>query len=158
MTGCHGFCERGPLLVINPQKLFYQKVQVEDVPEILSETIEKGNVIDRLLYVNPVTGEKIVHEDEVPFYKLQERIIFGKNGSIDPTSIEDYIAIGGYKALVKALFNMSPEEIIESVKRSGLRGRGGGGFPAGLKWESCRKAPGEPKYVICNAVEGDPGA
>jgi (2Fe-2S) ferredoxin len=96
VTGCHGFCERGPLLVINPQKFFYQKVQVEDVPEILSETIEKGNVIDRLLYVNPTTGEKIVHEDEVPFYKLQERIIFGKNGSIDPTSIEDYIAIGGY--------------------------------------------------------------
>jgi len=158
VTGCHGFCERGPLLVINPQKLFYQKVQVEDVPEILSETMEKGNVIDRLLYVNPVTGEKIVHEDEVPFYKLQKRIIFGQNGSIDPTSIEDYIAIGGYKALVKALFDMSPEEIIESVKRSGLRGRGGGGFPAGLKWESCRNAPGEPRYVICNADEGDPGA
>jgi NADH-quinone oxidoreductase subunit F len=158
VTGCHGFCERGPLLVINPQKLFYQKVQVEDVPEILSETIEKGNVIDRLLYVNPATGEKIVHEDEVPFYKLQERIIFGSNGSIDPTSIEDYIAIGGYTALVKALVHMSPEEIIESVKRSGLRGRGGGGFPAGLKWEMCRKAPGEPRYVICNADEGDPGA
>ncbi len=158
MTGCHGFCERGPLLVINPQKLFYQKVQVEDVPEILSETMEKGNVIDRLLYVNPVTGEKIIHEDEVPFYKLQKRIIFGQNGSIDPTSIEDYIAIGGYKALAKALLHMSPEEIIASVKRSGLRGRGGGGFPAGLKWESCRNAPGEPKYVICNADEGDPGA
>jgi NADH-quinone oxidoreductase subunit F len=158
VTGCHGFCERGPLLVINPQKLFYQKVQVEDVPEIMSETMEKGNVIDRLLYVDPATGEKIVHEDEVPFYKLQERIIFGKNGSIDPTSIEDYIAIGGYKALGKALFDMSPEEIIESVKRSGLRGRGGGGFPAGLKWESCRNAPGEPRYVICNADEGDPGA
>jgi NADH-quinone oxidoreductase subunit F len=158
ITGCHGFCERGPLLVINPQKLFYQKVQVEDVPEIMSETMEKGNVIDRLLYVNPATGEKIVREDEVPFYKLQERIIFGKNGSIDPTSIEDYIAIGGYRALGKALFDMSPEEIIESVKRSGLRGRGGGGFPAGLKWESCRNAPGEPRYVICNADEGDPGA
>jgi len=158
VTGCHGFCERGPLLVINPQKLLYQKVQVEDVPEILSETMEKGNVIDRLLYVNPVTGEKIVHEDEVPFYKHQERIIFGKNGSIDPTSIEDYIAIGGYRALVKALFHMAPEEIIESVKRSGLRGRGGGGFPTGLKWESCRNAPGEPRYVICNADEGDPGA
>jgi NADH:ubiquinone oxidoreductase subunit F (NADH-binding)/(2Fe-2S) ferredoxin/ferredoxin len=158
VTGCHGFCERGPLLVINPQKLFYQKVQVDDVPEILSETMEKGNVIDRLLYVDPATGAKIIHEDEVPFYKLQKRIIFGQNGSIDPTSIEDYIAIGGYKALVKALFNMSPEEIIESVKRSGLRGRGGGGFPAGLKWETCRNAPGEPRYVICNADEGDPGA
>jgi NADH-quinone oxidoreductase subunit F len=158
VTGCHGFCERGPLLVINPQKLFYQNVQVDDVPEILSETIEKGNIIDRLLYVNPATDEKIVHEDDVPFYKLQERIIFGKNGLIDPTSIEDYIAIGGYEALGKALFDMSPEEIIESVKRSGLRGRGGGGFPTGLKWESCRKAPGEPRYVICNADEGDPGA
>jgi NADH:ubiquinone oxidoreductase subunit F (NADH-binding)/(2Fe-2S) ferredoxin/ferredoxin len=158
VTGCHGFCERGPLLVINPQKLFYQKVQVDDVPEILSETIEKGNVIDRLLYVNPATGEKIIHEDEVPFYKLQKRIIFGQNGSIDPTSIEDYIALGGYRALVKALFTMSPEEIVESVKRSGLRGRGGGGFPAGLKWETCRNAPGEPRYVICNADEGDPGA
>jgi len=157
-TGCHGFCERGPVVVIRPKRIFYQRVKPEDIPEIISETILNGNIIERLLYVDPVTNEKIVYEPEVPFYKKQTRTIFGANGEIDPTNIEDYIAIGGYSALSKALIQMSPEEVIGEVKRSGLRGRGGGGFPTGRKWESCRDAKGDTKYVICNADEGDPGA
>jgi NADH-quinone oxidoreductase subunit F len=157
-TGCHGFCERGPVVVIRPGKIFYQRVQPEDIPEIISETVLGGQVIERLLYVDLVTGEKIVHEADVPFYKKQTRTIFGANGEIDPTNIEDYIASGGYSALSRALFQMSPEEIIDEVKKSGLRGRGGGGFPTGRKWQSCREAKGSTKYVICNADEGDPGA
>jgi len=157
-TGCHGFCERGPLVVIRPKRIFYQRVKPEDIPEIISETVLSGNIIERLLYVDPVTKEKIVYEPDVPFYKRQTRTIFGANGEIDPTNIEDYIAVGGYSALSKALSQMSPEEIIEEVKGSGLRGRGGGGFPTGRKWQSCRDAKADIKYVICNADEGDPGA
>ena len=157
-TGCHGFCERGPVVVIRPKGVFYQRVKPDDIPEIISETVLHGNIIKRLLYVDPVTNERIVYEPDVPFYKRQTRTVFGANGEIDPTNIEDYIAIGGYSALSKALFQMSPEETIEEVKRSGLRGRGGGGFPTGRKWQSCRDARGDTKYVICNADEGDPGA
>jgi NADH-quinone oxidoreductase subunit F len=157
-TGCHGFCERGPVVVIRPEDIFYERVGVKDVPEIVSETIIGDNIVDRLLYTEPQTGEELVHEHDLPFYKLQERVILGDNGFIDPTSIEDYIARGGYSALVKALDTMEPEEIVDIVKRSGLRGRGGAGFPTGRKWESCREAEDEPKYVICNADEGDPGA
>jgi len=157
-TGCHGFCERGPVVVIRPKQIFYQQVKPEDVPEIISETVLKGKVIERLLYVDPVTGERIVTEADVPFYKRQTRTIFGANGEIDPTNIEDYIAAGGYSALSKVLFQISPEKIIEEVKKSGLRGRGGGGFPTGRKWQSCRDAEDDIKYVICNADEGDPGA
>ncbi|MBA7649108.1 hypothetical protein ES703_56902 [subsurface metagenome] len=124
-TGCHGFCERGPVVVIRPKRIFYQRVKPDDVPEIISETVLHDNIIERLLYVDPVTNEKIVYEPDVPFYKRQTRTIFGANGEVDPTEIDDYIAIGGYSALSKALFQMSPEEIIEEVKRSGLRGRGG---------------------------------
>ncbi|NIO05202.1 MAG: 4Fe-4S dicluster domain-containing protein [Proteobacteria bacterium] len=158
ITGCHGFCERGPLVVINPQRILYQRVKPDDAPDIVSETLKKGKIIERLLYVHPLTEEKIVREDDVPFYKLQKRIIFGNNGNIDPTSIEDYLAIGGYSALAKALTSMEPQQIVEEVKKSGLRGRGGGGFHTGTKWESCRKASGDTRYVICNADEGDPGA
>jgi NADH-quinone oxidoreductase subunit F len=158
VTGCHGFCERGPLVVIQPKKVFYQKVKPEDVPTIFQETVLNGKVLEGLLYDHPVTGEKIISEEEVPFYQKQRRIIFGNNGNIDPTQIEDYLAVGGYQALAKALFSMKPEEIIREVKKANLRGRGGGGFPAGLKWEQCRNAPGNVKYVICNADEGDPGA
>jgi NADH:ubiquinone oxidoreductase subunit F (NADH-binding)/(2Fe-2S) ferredoxin/NAD-dependent dihydropyrimidine dehydrogenase PreA subunit len=157
-TGCHGFCERGPLVVIRPKRILYQRVKPEDIPEIISETVLNSNIIERLLYVDPATNEKIVYEPDVPFYKRQTRTILGANGEIDPTDIEDYIAVGGYSALSKVLFHMSPEEIIEEIKRSGLRGRGGGGFPTGRKWESCRLAKGDIKYVICNADEGDPGA
>jgi NADH:ubiquinone oxidoreductase subunit F (NADH-binding)/(2Fe-2S) ferredoxin len=156
-TGCHGFCERGPLVVIKPQDIFYQRVRVKDVPEILAETIGKGNTIERMLYTDRQSGKKITYEHDVPFYKLQKRLVFGNNGLIDPTSIEDYLAVDGYAALAKAL-KMTPEEIIGEVKKAGLRGRGGGGFPTASKWESTRNAHGDTKYVICNADEGDPGA
>ena len=158
VTGCHGFCERGPLVVLHPKKILYQRVRPEDASTIFHETILNGEIIEGLLYEHPTTGEKISSEEDVPFYKKQKRIIFGNNGSIDPTRVEDYIATGGYRALPKALFTMKPEEVIREVKRANLRGRGGGGFSAGLKWEQCRNAPGEVKYVICNADEGDPGA
>lgn len=157
-TGCPGFCERGALLTIYPQGIFYQRVKIEDIPEIISETILKGKILDRLLYTDPNTGERFVKEDDIPFYKRQQRLLLDKSNKIDPTSIEDYLAIGGYAALSKALFQMSPQGIIDEVKRSGLRGRGGGGFPTGSKWESTRKAEGDIKYVICNCDEGDPGA
>jgi NADH:ubiquinone oxidoreductase subunit F (NADH-binding)/(2Fe-2S) ferredoxin/NAD-dependent dihydropyrimidine dehydrogenase PreA subunit len=158
LTGCHGFCERGPLVVIYPQKILYQRVKPEDTSKIFEETVLKGKVIESLLYDHPTTGKRIIHEEEVPFYQKQMRIIFGNNGNIDPTRIEDSLAVGGYRALSKALFSMSPEGIIQEVKKANLRGRGGGGFPAGVKWETCRNAPGDIKYVICNADEGDPGA
>lgn len=156
-TGCHGFCEKGPIVVVRPEGIFYHAVTPEDVEEIVEKTLKNNEIIERLLYTDPQTGEKIVKEEDIPFYKHQTRTIFGTNGEIDPTRIEDYIGIGGYEALSKAL-QMTPEEIIEEVKKSGLRGRGGAGFPTGVKWEFTRKAPGEPKYIICNADEGDPGA
>ncbi len=157
-TGCPGFCERGPLLVIYPEETCYLRVKPEDVKEIITETVLGKKVIDRLLYIDPETDEKAVKESEIPFYKNQMRLLIGDNIKIDPNSIEDYLAIGGYSALAKALFEEGPEKIIASVKESGLRGRGGGGFPAGLKWEFTRKTSAETKYVIVNADEGDPGA
>ncbi|MEA2109261.1 MAG: NADH-quinone oxidoreductase subunit NuoF [Pseudomonadota bacterium] len=157
-TGCHGFCERGPLVVIHPQGVFYNKVKVEDVPDIIARTVKEGEVIESLLYALPATKEQISLEKDVPFYKLQERIIFGSNGLIDPTSIDDYLAIGGYQALSKALTGMTTDAVLDEVKISGLRGRGGGGFPTGRKWESTRDVDSGVKYVICNADEGDPGA
>lgn len=158
VTGCHGFCERGPIVLIHPQGLFYQKVTPDDVNEIFSETIEKGNQIERLQYSDPVTGERKIHKDEIPFYNKQRRLVMGKNTSIDPTSIRAYIAEGGYSALSKVLNGMSQDGVISEVKKSGLRGRGGGGFPTGRKWESTRNAQDDIKYIICNADEGDPGA
>jgi NADH:ubiquinone oxidoreductase subunit F (NADH-binding)/(2Fe-2S) ferredoxin/NAD-dependent dihydropyrimidine dehydrogenase PreA subunit len=158
VTGCHGFCEKGPLVVIHPQKILYQRVRPEDAQEIFQETILGGKVLESLLYEHPVTGDRVAREEDVPFYRKQMRIIFGNNGSIDPTQIADYLAVGGYRALSKALTSMRAEEIIREVKEANLRGRGGGGFPAGVKWETCRKAPGDARYVICNADEGDPGA
>ncbi len=157
-TGCHGFCERGPIAVIHPEEICYLQITPEDVPEIVSETIQGKKVIERLLYTDPETGEKITHESDIPFYKHQERLVFGSNGNIDPKSIDDYLAIGGYSALAKTLFEMSAEDVVEEVKKANLRGRGGGGFPAGRKWEGSRNAPDETKYVIVNADEGDPGA
>jgi NADH-quinone oxidoreductase subunit F len=157
-SGCHGFCERGPLVVIRPQMICYTNVEPADVSEILSDTVLEGKVIDRLLYQDPISKERIVHEQDIPFYKFQQRIVFGSNGEIDPTQIDDYIAIGGYQALEKVLSGMRPEQVIDLIKKSGLRGRGGGGFPTGAKWEACRKATGREKFVICNADEGDPGA
>jgi NADH:ubiquinone oxidoreductase subunit F (NADH-binding)/(2Fe-2S) ferredoxin len=157
-TGCHGFCERGPLVVIKPQDIFYQRVRVKDVLEIIAQAVNNGQPVDRLLYTDRKTGEKIVHEQDVPFYKRQKRLIFGYNGLIDPTSIEDYLAVGGYTALGKVLGSMAPKPVIEEVKKSGLRGRGGAGFPTGQKWETTRNAPGATRYLICNSDEGDPGA
>jgi len=157
-TGCHGFCESGPIVVIYPDEICYLQVKPEDVPEIISQTVKEKKVVDRLLYTDPTTGEKVTYESEIPFYKNQERLVFGPNRRIDPKSVKDYLAIGGYRALAKALFDMTPEEVLEEVKKANLRGRGGGGFPAGRKWETTRDAPGEPKYVIVNCDEGDPGA
>lgn len=157
-TGCHGFCERGPLVVIRPENILYQRVKPADVPQVIDETVNGGKVIDRLLYTIPGTKQKVTYEHDVPFYKKQMRLVFGANGYIDPTVIEDYIGCGGYAALSKTLFEMTPDEVVDEVKKSGLRGRGGGGFATGAKWQSTREAHGDPKYVICNCDEGDPGA
>ncbi len=158
VTGCHGFCEKGPLVVIHPQGIMYTNVKVSDVAEIVGETIVKNTVIERLLYVDPQTNEEIECEQDVPFYKHQHRLILGLNGLLDPTRIEEYISQGGFNSLKKVLVSLSPEDVIEEMKKSGLRGRGGAGFPTGFKWELCRQQPGDVKYVICNADEGDPGA
>ncbi|NWF78293.1 MAG: NADH-quinone oxidoreductase subunit NuoF [Chloroflexi bacterium] len=157
-TGCPGFCERGTVIVIYPEEICYLQVQPEDAREIVSQTILAKKVIESLLYVDPATGEKAVRESEIPFYKNQMRLLIGNNIKLDPKSIEDYLALGGYSALAKVLSRMTPEQVLAEVKKSNLRGRGGGGFPAGRKWEECRNAPGEIKYVIVNADEGDPGA
>ena len=157
-TGCHGFCESGPVVAIDPKEIFYQRVTPHDVPEIVSKTLLNGEIVDRLLYTNKTTGRKTLHEAEVPFYKRQKRIVLAHNGRIDPTDILDYIAIGGYQALSKAITTMSCQEIIETIEKSGLRGLGGGGFPTGKKWRLCREAQGDVKYVIGNGDEGDPGA
>ena len=156
-TGCHGFCERGPIVVIFPEEICYLGVKPEDASEIVSTTLKGKGLVDRLLYKDG-NGEKVVHEGEIPFYKHQTRIVFGNNRLIDPKNIDDYIALGGYSALTKALFEMSPDDVMQMVKSANLRGRGGGGFPAGMKWETTRNAPGKTKYVIVNADEGDPGA
>ena len=157
-TGCLGFCEKGPMVVIHPDKYFYQSVKVADVPEIVSKTVAKGEVISRLLYRHPETKKTMFREEDMPFYKKQLRVVFGSNGMIDPTKIDDYLVINGYQALGKVLSEMTPEGVINEVKKAGLRGRGGGGFHTAVKWEGVRKAAGEPKYVIANGDEGDPGA
>ncbi len=157
-SGCHGFCEQGPLVVIRPDGICYCRVKEEDIASIVSETLIKGEVIDSLLYDDPVTGEKITYEKDIPFYKAQKRVLLGQNELIDPIVIEDYIANGGYRSLCKVLTGMEPEGVISEIKSSGLRGRGGAGFSTGRKWESCRRANGDLKYVICNCDEGDPGA
>jgi NADP-reducing hydrogenase subunit HndC len=156
-TGCHGFCEKGPNVVISPGEICYFEVKPEDVRDIVAHTV-KGQVLDRLLYTHPETGRKAVHLGEVPFYKQQTRLLIGDNPGIDPTRIEDYLALGGYAALSKALFEMSPDQVLAEIKKANLRGRGGGGFPAGLKWETAKNAPGKDKYVIVNGHEGEPGA
>ncbi len=157
-TGCPGFCERGPVVVIYPEEICYLQVTPEDVPEIISRTVKEKEVVDRLLYVDPATGEKAVHEYDISFYGNQERNVICNNIKIDSRSIEDYLANGGYSALGKALGSMTPERVLEEVKKANLRGRGGAGFPAGVKWEGSRNAPDPVKYVIVNADEGDPGA
>ena len=157
-TGCLGFCEKGPRVVIYPEEIYYFRVKSTDVPEIVSKTLISKEIVERLLYVDPVTAKTAKRLSEVPFYKYQNRLLLDNNAKIDPKKIEDYIALGGYTALAKAIFQMTPEQVIEEVKKANLRGRGGGGFPTYRKWESTRNAPGEPKYVIVNCDEGDPGA
>jgi len=154
ITGCHGFCAAEPNVMIFPEKIFYKNLKIEDAPLII-QSILKGEIIDNLVISE--NGTKYPYAYEIPFYKSQNRILTGDNPLIDPTKIQDYMAIGGYKALVKAL-NMQPYEIIEEIKRSGLRGRGGAGFPTGVKWEIVSKQKNDVKYIICNADEGDPGA
>ncbi|MDP2845964.1 MAG: NAD(P)H-dependent oxidoreductase subunit E, partial [Candidatus Methanoperedens sp.] len=157
-TGCHGYCERGPIALIFPQGIFYQKLTVEDVNEIVEDTIINSRTVDRLVYTDTETGETIEKERDVPFYKGQMQLILKDNRRIDPHSLEDYIALGGYSALAKVLGGMKPQQVLDEIKKSGLRGRGGGGFPTGVQWESTRNAPGDKQDVICNADEGDPGA
>ncbi len=158
VTGCHGFCEQGPVMVIEPGNIFYCKVSSEDAFEIIHLTVTKGEVIERLLYGEPVSGQKVKTESEVSFYRAQSQQLLSQNRLVDPLSIEDYIAAGGYSALLKVINGVSPDDIIAEITASGLRGRGGGGFPTGRKWNECKEALGDEKYVICNADEGDPGA
>jgi NADH-quinone oxidoreductase subunit F len=157
-TGCLGLCERGPVVIIFPQGIFYQKVQESDVEEIIEKTFLKGEIIERLLYQDPVNGEKFIYADDIPFLKKQKRILLGNNWLMEPTSIEDYISLGGYQSVVKALTKMTPPEVIAEIKKARLRGRGGAGFPSGIKWQECYDAVSKQKYFICNADEGDPGA
>ena len=157
-TGCPGFCERGPVVVIYPEEICYLQVRAEDVPEIISQTIKEKKVVEHLLYEDPVTGERAIHESDIAFYKNQQRTLLCNNIKIDSKRIDDYLAIEGYSALAKALFKMSDADVLAEVKKSNLRGRGGAGFPAGQKWEGSRNAAEPIKYVIVNADEGDPGA
>ena len=157
-TGCHGFCEKEPIVIIFPEEICYVEVKPEDVPEIVSATLAQGKIIERLLYLDPATGKRIAKESEIPFYKAQNRVVLGNNRFIDMESIDDYIALGGYSALAKALLELSAEDVLGQIKESNLKGRGGGGFPAGRKWETTRNAPGKTKYAIVNAHEGEPGA
>jgi NADH-quinone oxidoreductase subunit F len=158
-TGCHGFCAKAPVMAVDPTDVFYQEVAVEDVPDIVSQTLMKGELVERLIYHDSRNGQQsIPRADDIPFYKSQTRRVLRNCGLIDPKKIEHYIERDGYAAIAKALSGMSPEEVIETVSAAKLRGRGGAGFPAGSKWRFTRQAPGDFKYIICNADEGDPGA
>jgi NADH:ubiquinone oxidoreductase subunit F (NADH-binding)/(2Fe-2S) ferredoxin/NAD-dependent dihydropyrimidine dehydrogenase PreA subunit len=157
-TGCHGFCEQGPIIVVEPEKIFYCQTKESDIKEIVESHLVGGKPVERLFYISPTTGKSIPKYDDIPFYSRQHRVIYRNCGHIDPENIDDYIAKGGYKGLRKALLEMTPDEIIKEVMDSGLRGRGGAGFPTGRKWKFTRDAAGDQKYVICNGDEGDPGA
>ena len=156
-TGCHGYCENGPLVALQPQGILYLKVKPEDVAEIVEKTIRSGEIVERLIYKDKTTSEMIAEYSEIPFYKHQHRIALKRIGAIDPASIDDYFLAGGYAGLVKAL-GMKPDDIITEIENSGLRGRGGGGFPTGTKWRSCVAVDSDVRYVLCNGDEGDPGA
>ncbi len=160
ITGCHGLCEAEPnvLIIRDGKKVFYQKLKPEDVPDIIEKTVLKGEIIEHLLWSDPKTGKRYIEIDELPFYKKQNRILLGNNPYIQPDLINDYLKLNGYSGLKKALEEFRPEQIIEIIKKSGLRGRGGAGFSTGRKWELCRSAKKTPKYIVCNADEGDPGA
>ena len=156
-TGCLGFCEQGPIVKILPQGTFYVQVKPEDVKEIIGEHLVKGRVVQRLCY-DPEQATKLVAEANIPFYQKQYRIVLRNCGVIDPEKIEDYIARDGYKAIEKVLFEMTPEQVVDEILKSGLRGRGGAGFPTGMKWKFAQQQPKGQKYMVCNADEGDPGA
>jgi NADH:ubiquinone oxidoreductase subunit F (NADH-binding)/(2Fe-2S) ferredoxin/NAD-dependent dihydropyrimidine dehydrogenase PreA subunit len=157
-TGCHGFCEVGPIVVLRPQGVFYPRLKPKDIEEIIETSVVGDGVVERLLYRHPETGEALALEKDIPFYSRQTRLVLALNGKVDPYSLDDYLAHGGYAALAKVLKAADPAAIIDEVDSSGLRGRGGAGFPTGHKWRSCRANPGDKHYVICNADEGDPGA
>lgn len=156
-TGCYGFCERGPVVVVEPENLCYVDVKPDDAAEIVERTVRHHEPIERLLYKDD-EGKPVRHLEDIPFYRHQTRLLLHANTLIDPRSLDDYLAIGGYKALARALSTMTPPQVLQAVKDANLRGRGGGGFPAGVKWETTRNAPGDTKYVIVNGDEGDPGA
>jgi len=157
-TGCNGFCAMGPIMVVHPGNIFYQKLSADDVPVIIDTHIVGGKPVEKYFYKDPVTKQKISSQDDIPFFAHQMPRALRNKGLIDPESIDDYIARDGYQAAAKALHALSADEIIEEVKASGLRGRGGAGFPAGMKWQFAKASPGEVKFVLCNADEGDPGA
>ncbi len=157
-TGCHGFCERGPILIVYPEGVFYCELGTEDIEEIVEEHLLKGRIVEKLLYREPGTEDRIPSYQDIDFYEKQEQIVLENCGQIDPENIDEYIAREGYEAAGMALTEMSQEEVIKEVKDSGLRGRGGAGFPTGYKWDFAYQAQSEKKYIVCNADEGDPGA
>jgi NADH-quinone oxidoreductase subunit F len=157
-TGCHGFCEMGPIMVVEPENIFYRKVKPEDIDEIISHLKGNRGAVENLLWKDPVSKEVTKLERELPLYKKQKKNITCNSGKIDPADIDDYIAVNGYSALGKTLITMKSSEVVDAVIASGLRGRGGGGFPTGIKWKICSNAPGDIKYIIANGDEGDPGA
>ena len=157
-TGCHGMCEAGPIVVVYPEGTFYTRVQPEDAKTIVEEHLYKGRPVERLLYRGGTLAQAVPRYNELPFYAKQHRIALRNCGYINPDNIEEYIARDGYQALAKVLKEMTPDDVVSEVKKSGLRGRGGGGFPTGMKWEFCKKSVNDKKYTICNADEGDPGA
>jgi NADH-quinone oxidoreductase subunit F len=158
IVGCPGFCEQGPVAVIKPENIFYRKIEVKDVPRIIEESVLGGQTIEGLLYLDPATKETVVRDEDIPFYASQERRVFALCGVVDPLDLEEYIAHDGYTAAARALGDMAPEDVIDEVRQAGLRGRGGAGFPTAVKWGFCANAPGDEKYLVCNADEGDPGA
>ena len=157
-TGCFGLCAIGPIMIVYPEGCFYSEVKVDDIPEIVEEHLLKGRIVKRLLYDETVSPDTIKSLNQTAFYKKQKRVALRNCGVINPESIEEYIALDGYQALAKCLTELKPAEVIQIVKDSGLRGRGGGGFPTGLKWEFTAKTEADQKYVVCNADEGDPGS
>src|SRR5690554_3427426 len=157
-TGCFGFCEQGPIVKIEPENVFYVRVNPKDAKDIIDEHIIKGRKVERLLYKEPFEKKKIDIQENIPFYKKQLRIALRNCGLINPEDIYEYIALGGYEALGKAITKMSRDKVIETIKKSKLRGRGGGGFPTGIKWEIAKKQKNPVKFIVCNADEGDPGA
>ena len=158
-TGCFGLCALGPIMVVYPEGAFYSRVTVEDVPEIVSEHLLKGRIVKRLLYQETVVDDKTIKNlNHTKFYEKQHRVALRNCGVINPENIDEYIAMDGYEALGRVLTGMTPDEVIQTIKDSGLRGRGGGGFPTGQKWFFARQSKGDVKYVCCNADEGDPGA